>query len=163
MPTHFQLLEENGTPGYALAITDREQTLAVRGYGYLDLAKTSVPNDETLYESGSIGKSFTAIVVIQLAAEGKLDLHAPIADQLPLWEIPSAFEPIIAHHLLTHTSGLIGGTDHVPSPEYELWQMRQSRIKIAPNQKFIYSNLGYKALGLLIEHVTGRPYADVIR
>lgn len=158
-----QLLEEDGTPGYALAITDREQTLAFRGYGYLDLPKTSVPTEETLYESGSIGKSFTAIVILQLAAEGTVDLHGSIADQLPLWEIPSDFEPITVHHLLTHTSGLIGGTDHVPAPEYELWQMRNSKIGIAPNQKFIYSNLGYKALGLLIEHVTGQPYAEVVR
>jgi CubicO group peptidase (beta-lactamase class C family) len=158
-----QLLEEDGTPGYALALTDRRATIAFQAYGHTDLARTGVPTEATLYEIGSIGKSFTAIVLSQLAAEGKVDLQAPIADQLPLWRIPSEFAPVTPHHLLTHTSGLDGGSDHVPAPEYELWHMRNSRLMIAPNVRFIYSNLGYKALGLLIEHVTGTPYADVVR
>ena len=158
-----QLLSEDGTPGYALSITDRAGTLIFRGYGHIDLAKTSAPTEETLYESGSIGKSFTAVVLLQLAAEGKVDLHAPIADQLPLWQIPSEFEPITVHDLLTHTSGLTGGTDHVPAQEYELFLMRHSRIRLAKNRQFIYSNLGYKALGLLVEHVTGQTYAEVIQ
>jgi len=85
-----------------------------------------------------------------------------MADQLPLFFIPSPFDPITPHHLLTHTSGLASGTDHVPSQEYELWLMRHTSLSVAPNERFMYSNLGYKALGMLIEHVTGRSYADVV-
>lgn len=158
-----QLLAEGQGPSYVLAITDRDATRAVYRWGTLTDGGTQEPSDDTLYEIGSIGKSFTAIVLLQLVAEGLVDLHAPIADQLPYWRIPSEFEPITPHHLLTHTSGLGGGSDHVPAPEYELWLAQQALLTRAPNTSFIYSNLGYKALGLLIEHVTGTPYDAVVR
>lgn len=158
-----QLIATDHGPSYALAITDRDGLLAVRTWGTLTPDSSEVPTAETLYEIGSIGKSFTAIVLLQLAAEGLVDLHAPVADQLPLWRIPSSFEPVTPHHLMTHTSGLSCGSDHVPAPELELWMAQGVPLPQAPNTSFIYSNLGYKTLGLLIEHATGESYGDNIR
>jgi CubicO group peptidase (beta-lactamase class C family) len=148
------LLQNDGTPGYALAITDRTGLVAFRGFGHLDLNRTATPTPETLYEIGSVGKSFTAVVLMQLAAEGRVGLHAPMADRLPLFVVPSAIEPITPHHLLTHTSGLPSGTDYVPSHYHELWQMRHARVAIPPGERYLSSNLGDKALGMLIEHVS---------
>lgn len=149
------------TPAIQLAVTDRDGLLARRAYGFADLA-TQVPlSDDHLFEFGSIGKSFTAILCLQLAAEGVLDLHAPVTDYLPWFFIPSRHEPITIHHLLTHTAGIIGGSDFAPDPRYEVWALRESEAS-EPGAKSRYSNAGYKLLGLLLEHVTGEPYAQLV-
>lgn len=61
---------ERGIPGLALAITDRHGLLAKRNYGYADMGALTPVDDETLFEFGSIGKSFNAICLLQLAEEG---------------------------------------------------------------------------------------------
>src|SRR5690348_5862653 len=71
------------TPGIALAITDRDGLLATRSYGYADLAAGVPVTPETWFQHGSIGKSFSAIVTLQLVEEGVLDLHASVTRYLP--------------------------------------------------------------------------------
>ena len=149
------------TPALQLAVTDRNGLLARRAYGFADLAAQQPLADDHIFEFGSIGKSFTAIVCLQLAAEGVLDLHAPVTDYLPWFFIPSRHEPITIHHLLTHTAGIINGSDFAPDPRFEVWALRESEAS-APGVKARYSNAGYKLLGLLLETVTGKPYAQLV-
>lgn len=154
-------MHAQATPGVALAITDRNGLLATRNYGFANLeAKTPVSN-ETLFEFGSIGKSFTAICFLQLAEEGIVDLHAPVTTYLPWFSVRSQFEPITIHHLLTHTSGLIGGSDFSPDQRYEVWALRETEAA-QPGVKARYSNVGYKTLGLVLEAVTGKPYGQLV-
>jgi hypothetical protein len=77
--------------------------------------------------------------------------------------VKSDFPPITIHHLLTHTTGIIGGSDHVADARYEVWCLRNTRAFAAPGEHFLYSNLGYKALGLVLEHILQQPYAAIIR
>jgi D-alanyl-D-alanine carboxypeptidase len=149
------------TPGLALAITDRERVLARRNYGYADLAALEPIDDDTLFEFGSIGKSFTAICLLQLAEEGLLDLHAPVTTYLPWFAVRSAYEPITIHHLLTHTAGLIQGSDFALDQRYEVWALRNVEVA-PPGQKARYSNVGYKLLGLILEAIAGKPYGDLV-
>src|SRR3954452_9727048 len=79
----------------AMAVTDGERTLASRSYG--------VPGG-TMFQFGSIGKSFTAILALQLAERGLLDLQAPVTDVLPWFAVRGITTLIILHHLLTHPS-----------------------------------------------------------
>ena len=72
-----RLMPERGMPGLALAVTDRDGLLATRDYGFADLGSLTSVAADTLFEYGSIGKSFTAICLLQLADEGVVDLHAP--------------------------------------------------------------------------------------
>lgn len=149
------------TPAIQLAVTDRAGLLAQRAYGFADLAAQQPLADDHLFQFGSIGKSFTAILCLQLAEAGVLDLHAPVTDYLPWFSIPSQYEPISIHHLLTHTAGIINGSDFAPDPRYEVWALRESEAS-APGVKARYSNAGYKLLGLLLEHLTGKPYAQLV-
>jgi CubicO group peptidase (beta-lactamase class C family) len=148
-------------PALQLAVTDRNGLLARRAYGFAELAAKQPLTDDHIFEFGSIGKSFTAIVCLQMMEEGVLDLHAPVTTYLPWFTIPSRYEPITIHHLLTHTAGIIRGSDFSPDPRYEVWALRESEAS-APGVKARYSNAGYKLLGLLLENVTGKPYARLV-
>ncbi|MCA9877866.1 MAG: beta-lactamase family protein [Thermomicrobiales bacterium] len=149
------------TPGLALAITDREGLLATRSYGLADLAAQTPVTPETWFQHGSIGKSFSAIVTLQLVAEGVLDLQAPVTRYLPWFAVGGGHEPITLHHLLTHTSGLPAGTDFSPDQRYEIWALRDVPAA-APGSRTLYSNVGYRVLGLVLEAVTGQSYADMV-
>ncbi|MCO5176628.1 MAG: beta-lactamase family protein [Thermomicrobiales bacterium] len=150
-------------PGISLALTTRDELIAVATTGLADVAAGIPVKPSHLFEFGSIGKSFTAVALLQLRDEGRLDLDTPVSDLLPLFAIQSEYAPITVHHLLTHSSGLSGGNDFTPDPRFEVWATRELQAAHAPGEGFHYSNLGYKALGLLLERLEGKPYAEVIR
>lgn len=151
-------LRELNAPGLTLALADRKGTIRVATYGFADLtAKRSVsPSD--LFQIGSISKSFCSICILQLADEGKLDLHKPLRSYLPWFEVSSA-EPITAHHLLSHTSGLPDDVPLFPRGAFNgaLWS------GYAPGSHYSYSNTGYEILGMLLEQIEGRGWADIVR
>ncbi len=156
-------LADTGLPGLAIGLTGPDGPLEVRTCGFADLAARRPIEPDTLFEIGSIGKTFTAIAVVQLAEEGRLDLDAPVVDALPWFEVPVVGRPISIHDLLTHTAGITVGIDGTPEATSQVRALRDRRPGSAPGERFHYSNLGYKALGLVIEAVEGRPYPDVIR
>jgi len=158
-----QKMQAYNTPSVSLAVTDRQGLLWESTYGFAELNSKTAVRPETLFEIGSIGKSFTAIALLQLVEAGKLDLQAPITRYLPWFQVRSAYEPITVHHLLTHTSGLIFGTDFSPDGRYEAWALRETKTGAPPGTYFHYSNIGYKILGQLLETLTGRTYAENIR
>ena len=150
-------------PGLVLAITDREKLLRSATFGYADLAAAKPVQPGTMFEIGSIGKSFTNVALMQLRDEGRLDLHAPVSSYLPWFEVQSDYGPITPHHLMTHTSGLPSGTDIGPHGLYEAWALRESRTGSPPGEYFRYSNVGYKTLGFLLEELDGRSYMESIQ
>ena len=156
-------MRESNMPGLALAVTDREQLLRLATFGYADRAAASLVQPNTMFEVGSIGKSFTNIALLQLRDEGLLDLHAPVSTYLPWFEVQSEYGPISTHHLMTHTAGLPSGTDIGPHGLYEAWALRELRTGTPPGEHFRYSNVGYKTLGFLLEALDGCPYADSIQ
>jgi len=153
----------DNTPGLALALTDRERTLRVATYGFADLAARTPVTPDTLFEIGSIGKSFTSLALMREHEAGNLDLQAPVARYLPWFAVRSAFPPITVHHLLCHTAGIIAGTDPTPGVADQVWALRETEAATAPGTGFHYSNVGYKALGLVLERLTGQGYGDAIR
>ena len=156
-------MAETGMPGMALAVTDGDNTLRVDTFGYADLAAKAPVQNGTMFEIGSIGKSFTNIALLQLRDEGRLDLHAPVSRYLPWFEVQSGYGPITTHHLMTHTAGLSSGTDIGTHGLYEAWALRDLRTGTRPGDYFRYSNVGYKLLGFLLEELDGRPYSDSIQ
>ncbi|MFN8661034.1 MAG: serine hydrolase domain-containing protein [Thermomicrobiales bacterium] len=154
-------MSPRATPGIALAITDRDRLLATRSYGYANLEAGTPVTPETWFQHGSIGKSFSAIVTLQLVEAGVLDLRAPVVSYLPWFAVGGGHEPITLHHLLTHTSGLPAGTDFSPDQRYEIWALRDVAAA-APGSRVRYSNVGYRVLGLVLEAVTGQPYVEMV-
>ncbi|HEY0071967.1 MAG TPA: serine hydrolase domain-containing protein [Chloroflexia bacterium] len=151
------------TPGMVLALFDREECLRVSTYGFADLEAQVPVTPGTLFQIGSITKSFTALAVVQAAEAGLLDLHAPVTAYLPWFEVQTEYGPITIHHLLNHSAGLVGVIDKSPDVRGAVWALRDTRAAGPPGAKFSYSDAGYQALTLVLEAVTGRPYADIIR
>ncbi len=149
----------HNVPGLSMSITDRDQTLRVMHLGFSNLERREPIGAGTLFEAGSIGKSFTALCLLQLAEAGNLDLHRPAADYLPWFEVCTGHDPITVHHLLTHSAGITRGGDYAPYGQYEVWALRKAVTGGPPGNRFNYSNVGYKALGHLLETVTGVGYA----
>ncbi len=158
-----QKRRETNVPGIAIAVTNRERTLRVATYGYADIAARTPVTPDTLFEIGSIGKSFTSIVLLQLHDAGRLDLHAPVTRYLPWFRVQSGHAPITVHHLMSHTASIIMGTDFAPDSRYEVWALRDTETGSPPGEWFHYSNVGYKALGYLLEEVLGQTYGDIIQ
>jgi D-alanyl-D-alanine carboxypeptidase len=158
-------MERSRQPGLTLGLTDQDSTLVIRTYGFADLASRQAVTPETLFEIGSIGKTFTAVAILQLVDEGRLDLEAPVDRYLPWFVVPqqAGRPPITIAHLLSHTAGLVAGIDGTPEAAFQVWSLRDLPTFSAPGERFHYSNVGYKALGLVLEAVEGRPYREVIR
>jgi CubicO group peptidase (beta-lactamase class C family) len=155
-------MEELVAPGVQVALTDRERTLGVicHGFANADARRPVAPHHG--FQIGSIGKGFTAIALLQEREAGRLDLDAPVTEYLPWLEIASPYPPITVHHLLSHTSGLIQGMDFTTEAAHEVWSLRELEPAYAPGDRFWYSNVGYKALGLVLERLTGRPWYETV-
>ncbi|MFE0045523.1 serine hydrolase domain-containing protein [Streptomyces albireticuli] len=173
-------LSELGDPQLTAAQI-RVSGSAGRWYGASGVADTRTgrpvrPDDR--FRIGSITKVFVATVVLQLAAEGKLDMDAPIQRRLP-GVLPDGFPPITATQLLNHTSGLPAesGPDvpDLDTPEdilrhrHDRWKPEQlaatvtrGPMKFAPGTKQEYRGVNYVLAAMLIEKVTGRPYGEEI-
>ena len=152
----------DAVPGLSMAVTDREADLYAGTFGVSEISSRTAVTEETLFQIGSISKSFTSIALLQLQERGKLDVQAPVTEYLPWFEVKSKHSPITLHHLMTHTAGIPMGSDATPVPESEVWNLRHLGTSTSPGERFHYSNTGYKALGLVLEEVSGSTYAEAI-
>lgn len=172
MPTSLDLALETAiatyqadgsVPGLELAVTDRQSQLFARTGGWRDVAARIPVTPSDLFEIGSIGKTFTALVVLQLAREGRLAIDDPVVRHLPWFRVPRYGERITLHHLLSHTAGITAGVDGSPEAMVQVWRLRDLPTGCAPGRRCHYSNVGYKALGLIIEAIEGASYPEVLQ
>jgi CubicO group peptidase (beta-lactamase class C family) len=144
-------------PGMILACTEGDNHW-VTPYGYSNVESRQPVTPDQPFWIGSIGKSFVGLIAMQLRDEGKLDLHRPIFEILPALPLRNDFGPISAHHLLTHTSGLPNWLQLISSDPAQ-----QAAQAYAPGVHFAYCNLGFDTLGMLLAHLDGRPWPEVVR
>lgn len=142
-----------------------------RSYG-LASHELNVPNaDDTVYQLQSITKPFTAILIMMLQEEGRLNVNDRACDYLT--DCPEAWRPITIHQLLTHTSG-IEGYSRLPDWDETLdsrtwWRagaaslVRDLPLLFDPGEGYRYSNSGYSQLALIIERVSGKPLPELYR
>ena len=150
-------MRETGAPGMTLALANRDGLIRASTYGYADTKAGLRVVPETMFEIGSVSKSFVSLCLLQLRDEGKLDLNKPVVEYLPWLKINSKFEAITTHHILSHTGGLPGAPLLLDALLSELW------TTYAPGKRFLYSNTGYNILGFLIEAIDKRPFAESMR
>jgi D-alanyl-D-alanine carboxypeptidase len=156
-------LETAGVPGLILAVTDRQELLGISTHGYSDLAAKIPVGPEMLFEIGSISKSFTAILLLQEWEAGRLDLDAPIEHYLPWFSVQSDHDPITPHHLLSHTAGIIRGSEFSTNAHCSALALGETVVGPPPGTVFHYSNVGYVVLGLILEALIGLPYGEIVQ
>jgi D-alanyl-D-alanine carboxypeptidase len=151
-------LRDMGAPGMTLALATREGLLRASTYGFADTKAGARVQANTLFEIGSISKSFVALSLMQMREEGKFDPSQPITTYLPWLKIDSKYAPITGHHLLSHSAGLPDGVPlELIGPDQPLW------TGFAPGERFAYSNVGYDLLGHVLETIDRQPMAVVLR
>src|SRR5690349_20079161 len=144
-------------PGLSLAVIRNGEIVLAKGYGLANVEHQVAVKPETIFQSGSMGKQFTATAVMMLVEEGRLALDDKLNKYFP--DAPEGWRNITIRHLLTHTSGM---TDYPQGFDFrrdytedELYE-RAKAIPLAfpPGDKWSYSNLGYVMLGILIRKVS---------
>ena len=136
---------------------------------HVGLARLDPPtpaHDDTQVMIGSITKSFTAVLVMQLRDEGRLDLEDPLGTWLP----ESRHASMTVRRLLSHTSGLqrepVGHLwENLDAPDVDrlVAELEDAEQVLPPHHAFHYSNLAFALLGQVVERLRGRPWEDVLR
>jgi len=153
-------------PGVSVLVSRGGEIVRAEGFGLSNVELQVPVKPETLFQSGSVGKQFTATAVMMLVEEGKISLDDSITKYFP--DAPPTWKPVTVRHLLSHTAGF---TDYPKNFNYRKDYSEADLLKIVykiplafpPGTKWSYSNLGYLTLGILIHHVTGTFYGDVLK
>jgi CubicO group peptidase (beta-lactamase class C family) len=156
----------------AALVSDHGKVLLRKGYGFADF-EWKIPNTpDTKFRIGSITKQFTSTVVLQLVEEGKLSLDSTLSSILPYYRTDTGSK-ITIHHLLSHTSGIPSYTGlpnffrDVSRDPYGVREFVEKycsgNLEFEPGSRFLYNNSGYFLLGAIIEAVSKKPYAQVVR
>lgn len=159
-------MQEQKIPGVSIAIVHKGKIIKEEGYGYANLEHQVKVSPQTIFQSGSVGKQFTAALILLLARDGKLNLHATIDKYLD--KLPPEWQNITIHQLLTHTSGL---DDPYRILDFKKNYTDQALIELEatvpmlfkPGEKWLYSNMGYHMLGFIANKVAGQFYGDQLR
>jgi CubicO group peptidase (beta-lactamase class C family) len=160
-------MERRRVPGLAVAILKGQEVLLSQGYGLANLEHRVPVTPETMFQSGSMGKMFTAAAVLALAEQGTLDLEAPVGRYLTA--APASWSGIRLRHLLTHTSGIPDYTSDTFDYRRDYTEADLERmalmlpLEFPAGQRWNYSNTGYVLLGVVISRVTGKPYWEYLR
>lgn len=159
-------MKKQKVPGLTLAVVKDGKVVKARGYGLANVEHDVPAKRETVYQSGSVGKMFTAAAVMLLVEDGKLKLDDSIRKHLP--DAPGSWEGVTVRHLLTHTGGNrefdpIVNLQQNYTDEQLLKKAFDASPKPTPGVKWQYSNTGYATLGLLVNKVSGKFYGDLLK
>jgi CubicO group peptidase (beta-lactamase class C family) len=165
-------VEDNKTPSVQYVIFNKDSVIHRFQFGFSDIKNRQETGENTTYNAYSVTKTFTALAILQLAEQKKIDIEQPVKNYLP--EFPYLAE-ITIRQLMTHSAGI---PNPIPLSWVHLANEHKSfdrniffsqifsdnnKTKSKPNEKYAYSNLGYVLLGQLIEKVSGLSYEDYIR
>lgn len=164
-----RLLVETGMPSISIALIKNDSIIWAEAFGFSNVATQTTATKETVYSTGSIGKTVTATAIMQLVEKGEIELDKPINKYLekPIKEFSEQGKSVTIRHLLCHLSGFPTSAEEIP-----LWDRKLPRTleqivndmkpNALPETKVQYCNDCFSLLGLLIEKVTGVSYTEYI-
>lgn len=162
-----------GVPGAAVGVLRAGKELTA-GYGVTSVEDPLPVHAETLFQIGSVSKTFTATALMRLVEQGALALDDPVRRHLPTFRLSAdgLAERVTVRHLLTHTAGWLGDWFLVHPPDIGagadalavlLERMREVPQVFEPGAGWSYNNAGFAVAGRLLEVLTGRPFEAVLR
>ncbi|MBS0638096.1 MAG: beta-lactamase family protein [Verrucomicrobia bacterium] len=166
-------VERNQIPGAAIAIVHKDKVLWKKAYGNASLKPKEPATTATLFPLGGLTKPFTAMAVLKLWQEGKIDLDTPIGRYAPDFTIKKyrpTKQPITIRQLLQHTSGMpedaqFAYWNDLQFPKFaSIWdRIKDQSLIYPPGTTWKYSHLGYAVLGRLIELASNQEYVDYLQ
>jgi CubicO group peptidase (beta-lactamase class C family) len=169
----FARFDSTTTPGCTIGIARDGRVMLRKGFGMSNLEYAVPLTAESILESGSVAKQFTAAAVALLQLEGKLSLEDDIRKYLP--EVPDFGKPITIRMLLTHTSGLrdqwglLGLAGNGPGSQVHTMPLilnlvsRQRDLNFPPGSEYLYSNTNFTLAAMIVARVSGQPFATFTR
>ena len=159
-------MQRQHIPGLSLIVIKGGKVVFAEGYGLANVELQVASKPETVYQSGSVGKQFTATAVMMLVEEGKIRLDDPLTKYFK--DAPATWNDVTVRELLSHTAGFGDYPEKFDFrkdwTEDELLKLVEGTpLAYAPGTNWAYSNLGYLTLGILIHHVTGKFYGDLLQ
>ena len=171
---------QNMPPALNVSVTKNGETVYSKGFGTIDSEATRPTKVDTIYPWWSVTKLFTAVAVLHLVEEGRLDLDDPLEAYLPYFNVVNETgEPvaITIRQIMNHSSDLrdlmpdglvwIHPADQPPMNQTQFVRERLTgpyhELKFTPDTDVYYSNTGYVLLGAVIEKITGESYESYIR
>jgi CubicO group peptidase (beta-lactamase class C family) len=159
-------MDRQKIPGLALLAARRGGPTRTEGFGLANVELSVPVKPETVFQSGSVGKQFTATAVMMLVEAGKLGLNDPLSKFFP--QAPAWWSQVTVRQLLSHTAGF---TDYPEDFDLRKDYTEDQLLRIVeaippaytPGTSWSYSNLGYLTLGILIHRVTGQFYGDFLQ
>jgi len=167
----FQREFKENEPGGALLIIKGEKIIFSKGYGLADLKSQEKITTLTLFNTGSISKTFVSNVILALQEENKLSISDSLAKYFPNFKNKEIAKKVKIHHLLSHTSGLPDNRWKLLTEEFlltakdeENWApiLLNDSLLFEPGSKYEYSNPAFNALALIIERVEGKKWQQVV-
>ena len=167
-------VEADGIGAITAAVFKGDQVLWAQGFGWADPDKRVPAGVRTIYRTGSISKSFTAVLMADLMEDGVLALDDPIEATLPeialFSDAPPGMEPITYRQLASHTAGLIREPEleGAASGPIEDWghkiltSIPHTRYYTMPGTKYQYSNIAYGVLGYTLQRMTGTSFMELV-
>ena len=154
----------------SVLIAKQGKVLLSHGYGLADRKQNTPNTPQTRFRLGSLTKQFTAMAILILEKQGKLNVKDPICKYVP--DCPSTWGIITIKHLLTHTSGIpdfLSFADYPDTravsstPMQTIARFKDKPLNFQPGEKFSYSNSGYIVLGYIIEQASDQTYEDFLK
>ncbi len=159
------VMKADKVPGVSIVVQRDGKIVKSQGYGFADLEDRAPATADTIYQSGSVGKMFTAACVMLLAEDGKLSLDDRLAKFFP--DGPPAWQRITIRQLLSHTSGLKDYSDEYDmradyTEDKQLAIAQKIPLDFQPGTQWSYSNTGYLVLGVLVSKVSGKHWSEFL-
>jgi CubicO group peptidase (beta-lactamase class C family) len=159
-------MQRQHIPGLSLLVVKDGKIVRAEGFGLSNVELQVPVKPETIFQSGSVGKQFTATAVMMLVEEGKIGLDDPLTKYFP--GAPPAWKDVTVRELLSHTAGFGDYPKNFNyrkdwSEDEELKLIESIPLAYAPGTNWGYSNFGYVTLGILIHRVTGQFYGDFLQ
>jgi len=168
----FQSYFKPGEPGGAVLLVKDGQVIYQRGFGVADIHSKEPITTKTLFNIGSISKTFVAYGILQLAKEGKLSLEDDLYKYFPDFRNKEIARSVKLYHLLTHSSGIPDSRKVEEEKEFYLTAKDEENfaplkqtdsLQFTPGTRYRYSNPAFNGLALIIEKITGKKWQDYIR
>jgi len=159
-------MQRQHIPGLSLLVSKSGKIILSQGFGMANVELQVPVKPETVFQSGSVGKQFTATAVMMLVEEGKLGLDDPLSKYFR--DAPKTWNNVTVRELLSHTAGF---GDYPKDFNFRKDWTEDTLLKLVesiplayePGTKWAYSNLGYLTLGILIHRMTGEFYGDFLQ